>query len=64
MPSYRFCRTDDIPLLVDALNDCFGVHFPEQGERSTDDFKREIGELDVWCSSCMVVSEDHEIFDE
>ncbi len=60
MPGYRFCRTDDIALLADALNGCFVVHFPEQLPLSADDFKREIRELDVWCSSCMVVSADRE----
>jgi GNAT superfamily N-acetyltransferase len=58
MPAYRFCRTDDIPLLVDALNSCCVVHFPEQEKLSVDDFKREIRELDVWCSSCMVALAD------
>ncbi len=58
MPAYRFCRTDDIPLLVDAVNACYVVHFPNQVELSRDDFKREIRELNVWCSSCMVASSD------
>ena len=58
MPAYRFCRTDDIALLVDAVNACYGVHFPEQGALSIHDFKREIRELNVWTSSCMVVSEN------
>ncbi len=56
MPSYRFCRSDDIALLTDALNKCWGVHFPEQDRLSTADFKREIRELNVWSSSCMVAS--------
>ena len=54
MPAYRFCRTDDIPLLVNALNACYVVHFPDQVALSVADFKREIRELDVWASSCMV----------
>ena len=58
MPGYHFCRTDDIPLLVDAVNACYAVHFPDQGELSIHDFKREIRELNVWSSSCMVVSEN------
>ena len=58
MPAYRFCRTDDISLLVDAVNACYGVHFPDQGALSIHDFKREIRELNIWTSSCMVVSED------
>ena len=58
MASYRFCRSDDISLLADALNACYVVHIPGQGELSTIDFKREIRELDVWSSSCMVASEN------
>ena len=60
MPSYRFCRTDDIALLTEAVNACALVHFPEQDPLSIGDFKREIRELDLWCSSCMVASADRE----
>ncbi|HEX4822951.1 MAG TPA: GNAT family N-acetyltransferase [Candidatus Polarisedimenticolaceae bacterium] len=49
MSSYRFCRTDDIQLLVDALNRC-----APEGRATVDGFKRDIRELGVWCSSCMV----------
>ena len=58
MPAYRFCRTDDIALLTQALNACALVHFPDQDPLTTGDFKREIRELDLWCSSCMVASAD------
>jgi ribosomal protein S18 acetylase RimI-like enzyme len=58
MPAYRFCRSDDIALLTDALNACFVVHFSDQDPLSTADFKREIRELNVWSSSCMVASAD------
>jgi len=58
MPAYRFCRTDDIQLLTDAVNACYVVHFPGQAALSGSDFKREVRELDVWCSSCMVASAD------
>ncbi len=58
MPAYRFCRTDDIPFLLNAVNACYVAHFPDQVELSADDFKREIRELNVWCSSCMVASAD------
>ena len=60
MPAYRFCRSDDIALLTDALNACYVVHFPDQDPLSTGDFKREIRELNVWSSSCMVVSADRD----
>ena len=61
MPGYRFCRTDDIALLTGALNRCFVVHTPELLPLSVDDFKREIRELDVWCSSCIVVADGEPI---
>src|SRR5688572_9814741 len=54
MSAYRFCRTDDIGLLVDALNRCWRPHFPDEEERMPAAFKRSIRDLQVWCSSCMV----------
>jgi GNAT superfamily N-acetyltransferase len=54
LSSYRFCRTDDIGLLVDALNRCWLPHFPEQGLETAATFKRSIRDLQVWCSSCMI----------
>jgi len=52
--SYRFCRTDDIGLLVDALNRCWGPYFPDEPPMTPATFKRSIRDLQVWCSSCMV----------
>jgi GNAT superfamily N-acetyltransferase len=52
--SYRFCRTDDIALLVDALNRCWSPYFPDEPPVTADVFKRSIRNLQVWCSSCMV----------
>jgi GNAT superfamily N-acetyltransferase len=52
--SYRFCRTDDIGLLVDALNQCWRPHFPDEEPVTPATFKRSIRDLQVWCSSCMV----------
>jgi GNAT superfamily N-acetyltransferase len=54
MSSYRFCRTDDIGLLVDALNRCWTPYFPDQPPMTPAVFKRAIRDLQVWCSSCMV----------
>jgi GNAT superfamily N-acetyltransferase len=54
MSAYRFCRTDDIPLLVEALRRCWWPHFRDESEPTTTVFKREIRDLQVWCSSCMV----------
>jgi GNAT superfamily N-acetyltransferase len=52
--AYRFCRTDDIALLVDALNRCWLPYFPEEPPMTAAAFKRSIRDLQVWCSSCMV----------
>ena len=54
MSAYRFCRTDDIGLLVDALNRCWRPHFPHEPPATAASFKRSIRDLQVWCSSCMV----------
>ena len=54
MSAYRFCRTDDIGLLVDALNRCWLPYFPDEGPVTAATFKRSIKDLQVWCSSCMV----------
>jgi GNAT superfamily N-acetyltransferase len=54
MSGYRFCRTDDIGLLVDAVNRCWYPYFPDEEPISPAAFKRSIRDLQVWCSSCMV----------
>ena len=54
MSSYRFCRSDDIGLLVEALNRCWAPYFPDEPLTTPDGFKRSIRDLQVWCSSCMV----------
>jgi len=54
MSSYRFCRTDDIGLLVEALNRCWAPYFPAEPAMTPATFKRSIRDLQVWCSSCMV----------
>ena len=58
MSGYRFCRTDDIGLLVDALNRCWGPYFPDEPAATPASFKRSIRDLQVWCSSCMVAFSD------
>ena len=54
MSAYRFCRTDDIGLLVAALNRCWAPYFREEPPVTAASFKRSIRDLQVWCSSCMV----------
>ena len=54
MAAYRCCRTDDIALLVDALNRCWAPYCPGEPLTTPAVFKRSIRDLQVWCSSCMV----------
>jgi GNAT superfamily N-acetyltransferase len=54
MAAYRFCRTDDIGLLVEALNRCWAPYFPDEPPMTPAAFKRSIRDLQVWCSSCVV----------
>jgi len=54
LSAYRFCRTDDIGLLVDALNRCWAPYVPGEPPMTAAAFKRSIRDLQVWCSSCMV----------
>jgi GNAT superfamily N-acetyltransferase len=54
MSAYRFCRSDDIALLVDALNRCWSPYFPDEPPMTPAAFKGSIRDRQVWCSSCMV----------
>ena len=58
MPSFRFCRPDDIPLLVEAVNRCYDVHFPNTPSLTLGGIKREIKQLNLWSSSCMLALDD------
>ena len=60
MSAYRFCRTDDIALLVEAWNRCCRPHDPKAPPLTVAQFKQEIRELDLWCSSCMIGFEGDE----
>ena len=58
MPSYRFCRSDDIPLLIDAHNECFLPDFPERPRWDLLRYRALAKEIDLWTSSCMVTLEE------
>jgi len=58
--SYRFCRSDDVPLLVQAYNECF--HPPGGVEPiDRDRFKWWIRALELWTSSCLVATEGSQL---
>lgn len=57
MASYRFCRTDDWPLLAAAHAACFAPHFPGTPPLDVAALKRLVREIDLWASSAMVAQE-------
>jgi ribosomal protein S18 acetylase RimI-like enzyme len=60
LPSYRFCRSDDVPLLARAHELCFRPHFPRLPALTAAGLKQAARDLDVWTSSCMVAAEGDE----
>src|SRR6185436_14059565 len=56
MVAYRFCRPDDIPMLVAAVNRCYDVHFPAATPLTVDGFRREMREERLWPSNCIVAT--------
>ncbi len=58
MTSYRFCRPDDMHLLVSAINSCVPPYSTGEAPPFTaEDYKRYAQEHDLWSSSCMIASE-------
>jgi len=51
---YRFCRTDDVALLVAAYDRCYASHVEGAVPLTVEGFKRDVRELDLWASSCMI----------
>jgi GNAT superfamily N-acetyltransferase len=60
MTAYRFCRTDDMALLVAAYEACRGPEDDVVPALDLPGFKVLVRELDLWCSSCMVAFEGRE----
>jgi len=54
VPAYRFCRPDDIPRLVRAVHECFEPHFPELEPLTVESFRREMQEISLWPSNCLL----------
>ncbi|MGH8071382.1 MAG: GNAT family N-acetyltransferase [Candidatus Entotheonellia bacterium] len=58
MPLYRFCRPEDIPMIVQALNACYDVYFPQHPAMTVAQFREEMGLISLWPSNAMVVLDD------
>src|SRR5215471_12979653 len=57
MPSYRFCRPDDLTLIVRAINDCYRMHYPDEPAMTEERFKEQMTLFDVRPGNCMVALE-------
>lgn len=57
MPSYRFCRPDDIPRLVAAIDACYRPHVPGEPPMTVARYRAEMKQLGVWPSSCLLARE-------
>jgi GNAT superfamily N-acetyltransferase len=57
MPSYRFCRPDDIPRLIAAIDACYRPHVPGEPPMTVERFRTEMKELSLWPSSCLLARE-------
>lgn len=57
MTAYRFCRSDDVPLIVDAYERCNVGAGARPWSLTVDHMKRLGREMNLWTSSCMVAFE-------
>lgn len=57
---YRFCRPEDIPLIVRAVNACYDSHFPQSPPLTEAQFRTEMSLISLWPSNTMVVLEDNQ----
>jgi ribosomal protein S18 acetylase RimI-like enzyme len=58
MPLYRFCRPEDIPMIVQAINACYDIHFPERPPMTVAQFREGMSLISLWPSNTMVVLQD------
>jgi ribosomal protein S18 acetylase RimI-like enzyme len=56
--AYRFCRTDDLPLLAQAWGRAYAPHFDPPPPLDTAVLKKWVREVDLWSSSCMVAMDE------
>ncbi len=58
MTAYRFCRTDDLPLLARAYGLAYAPHFDPRPALDVAGLKRWVREIDLWSSSCLVATDE------
>lgn len=57
MPSYRFCRPDDLALIIRAINACYLMHYPEVPAMTEERLKEHMTLFQVRPGNCMVALE-------
>ena len=57
MPSYRFCRPDDLTLIIRAINACYLMHYPDEPAMTAERLKEQMTLFDVRPGNCMVALE-------
>jgi ribosomal protein S18 acetylase RimI-like enzyme len=60
MPSYRFCRPDDLTLIIRAINACYFVHYPDAPAMTEERLKEHMTLFHVRPGNCMVALERQE----
>ncbi len=60
MSGYRFCRTDDVALLVETYERCRSSHLAAEPPLTVEAFKRAAREIGLWASSSMLAIEGDE----
>jgi ribosomal protein S18 acetylase RimI-like enzyme len=60
MPSYRFCRPDDLELIVGAINQCCRIHETDTPEMTEERLKTHMTLFAVRPGNCMVALERHQ----
>ena len=60
MPSYRFCRPDDLGLIVRAINQCCRIHEADSPEMTEDRLKAQMTLFAVRPGNCMVALDRHQ----
>jgi GNAT superfamily N-acetyltransferase len=57
MPSYRFCRPDDLTLIIRAINACYLMHYPDEAAMTEERLKEHMTLFHVRPGNCMVALE-------
>jgi ribosomal protein S18 acetylase RimI-like enzyme len=60
MPSYRFCRPDDLTLMIRAINACYLMHYPDEPTMTEERLKEHMTLFQVRPGNCMVALEQQQ----